>query len=603
MLLVSGRCFKRPQRWELEVCNRGFNISLETMFQTMIEHRPTLERRSSRLQDSSKTSKKSNNTGKAYLNLCIAGQDARHYEITERITTIGRSKDNVLEIADKNMSRRHTVIERRDDDTYIVTDCNSSNGTLVNEERMISTQLFDNDWIECGQTRIQFINQGSPPRSSAKTVDSEVLSSEFNEKTAELGVLLGQREDLRKLLAINKELNREHELRPLLERIIDTAIELMAAERGYLILADHGEMKVEIARGLSKDASKREGPAVSKQICNEVMDHGKAILTTNAVQDETYGRFQSVVGLGIHSVLCVPFKIKETVLGVIYLDNDRVGAFSEMDVELLEAFSDQAAVAIDNARLIRVMKQKERLEQEMHTAAEIQAKLLPRKLPELTGLQIAGKMEPAKDVGGDYYDFVPLNDGTLLICIGDVSGKGVPAGLIMASARSMIRSLAPRIPSTKDLIGAINELLSDDLDMDMFMSLLVLRYDPERGSFTYTGAGHEHLIIFRHNKNACEYVKAGGVVLGVTNDIDKYLSENVLQIDKGDMIILYTDGVTEAFNKEREQYQLESLVESSERHAHKSAQECLNGIFDDVMVFAAKAPQSDDITLVTLKRV
>lgn len=540
---------------------------------------------------------------KAYLSLCIAGQDARHYELTERITTIGRSKDNVLEIADKNMSRRHTVIERRDDGTYVVTDCNSSNGTLVNEERMISTQLFDGDWVECGQTRIQFICPDSAPRPKSRNPADRPITNDFNEKTAEFGVVLGQREDLRKLLAINKELNREHELRPLLERIIDSAIELMAAERGYLILSDHGEMKVEIARGLSKDETRRSGPAVSKQICNEVIEKGEAILTTNAVQDSTYGRFQSVVGLGIHSVLCVPFKIKETVLGVIYLDNDRVAAFSEMDVELLEAFSDQAAVAIDNARLIRAMKQKERLEQEMHTAAEIQAKLLPRKLPVIEGLQLSGKMKPAKDVGGDYYDFVPLNDGTLLICIGDVSGKGVPAGLIMASARSMIRSLAPRIESTRELIGALNELLSDDLDMDMFMSLLVLRYDPETGKLRYTGAGHEHLIIYRAQEHSVDAIKAGGVVLGVTSDIDKYLSQDEIQLEKGDMVILYTDGITEAFDKNKDQFQLERLLESAKKYGKRNAKLCLDEIFGEVMEFSGRAPQSDDITLVTLKRV
>jgi phosphoserine phosphatase RsbU/P len=568
---------------------------LENKFRPMpLEGKPILA-------DSSNASSASQPVTKAYLNLCIAGEAPHHYELTERITTIGRSKDNVLEIADKNMSRRHTVVERRDDGVYIVTDCNSSNGTLVNEERMISTQLYDGDWIECGQTRIQFILPNSAARPTSNLVDSQ--TSDFSEKTAEFGIVLGQREDLRKLLAINKELNREHELRPLLERIIDTAIELMAAERGFLILVDRGEMKVEIARGLSREGTQKNGPAVSKQICNEVMEKGEAILTTNAVQDENYGRFQSVVGLGIHSVLCVPFKIKETVLGVIYLDNDRVGAFSVMDVELLEAFSDQAAVAIDNARLIRVMKQKERLEQEMHTAAEIQAKLLPRNVPIIAGLELAGLMEPAKDVGGDYYDFVPLPDGTLLICIGDVSGKGVPAGLIMASARSMIRSLAPRIESTRELIGALNELLSDDLDMDMFMSLLVLRYDPVSGVFSYTGAGHEHLIVYRKSKDACDAIKAGGVVLGVTSDIDKYLSEDEIELEKDDMIILYTDGITEAFDKDREQYQLERLVESAKLHASKDAEKCLQGIFDDVMAYAGRTPQSDDITLVTLKRI
>lgn len=530
----------------------------------------------------------------AYLNI-ECGDSRRQYKLTEHVTTIGRSKDNVLEIPDKNMSRRHTLIERREDGAFILTDCNSSNGTVVNGERTATCELEDGDWIEVGTTRLQFINPSRASRRSRPRMGVE----DDGQKTAELGVILGQREDLRKLLAINKELNREHELRPLLERIIDAAIDLMAGERGFLILYDRGEMKIEIARGLPREAGK---PVVSKRICNEVIEKGKAILTTNAVDHQDYGRYQSVVGLGLHSVLCVPFKIKDTVLGVLYLDNDRVGAFSEQDVELLEAFSDQAAVAIDNARLIRAMKHKERLEQEMRTAAEIQAKLLPRRVPAVSGITLSGRMTPAKEIGGDYYDFVELPGGDLLICIGDVSGKGVPAGLIMAAARSMIRSLAPRVPSTRELVIDLNRLLADDLDLDMFMSLLLIRYQAKEGRFLYTGAGHEHLIIYRAADQKCEALMAGGVVLGVVDDIEEHLEENEILLAPGDGLILYTDGVTEAFDSHRRQYDLERLIPSCERHGHQLPERILELIVQDLLDFVGPTPQSDDITLVTIKK-
>lgn len=540
----------------------------------------------------------------AFLSIRCNSGPSQYYELTERITTIGRSRDNVLEIPDKNMSRRHSVIERRDDGVFIITDCNSSNGTVVNEERILSRELDHGDVIECGQTRIEFVYDDPAGAHTVvgKTKGAEESRADMQRKTAELGVVLGQREDLRKLLAINKELNKEHELKPLLERIIDSAIELMAAERGYLILADQGEMKIEIARGLVDEDTTSRKPKVSRQICNEVMETGRAVLTTNAQSDETYRRYQSVVGLGLRSILCVPFKIKDTVLGVLYLDNDRVGAFSELDVELLEAFSDQAAVAIDNARLIRGMKQKERLEQEMRTAAEIQAKLLPRRVPELPGLRLAGRMIPAKDVGGDYYDFVTLDDDSVLVAIGDVSGKGVPAGLIMATARSMIRSLATRVSSPRELLIDLNRLLADDLDLDMFMSLLLLRYESRTGRLCYASAGHEHLVFYRGADRSVESRKAGGVVLGVTADITPYLTETELPFAPGDALVLYTDGVTEAFDRDRRQFDLEGIEAGLGRLGHLPPGRCLEGLLDELMDFVGKTPQSDDITLVVLKR-
>jgi serine phosphatase RsbU (regulator of sigma subunit)/pSer/pThr/pTyr-binding forkhead associated (FHA) protein len=583
------------------------------------------------------------------------GMPPRSVALRDAVVTLGRSVDNVLEVPDANMSRRHCVIERRGDNDFILTDCNSSNGTRVNGERVISHELRDGDRIEVGSTVLVFSLDDDPPSESIEALakksptgesgaaprnspllaaleetptGKKTTATQINpgDKTVpmtkrlgssrpplpgipaaktsqpEVAVLAHERDDLRKLLEINKRLNQQHDLRKLLETIIDSAIELMAAERGFLILVHEGEMKVEIARNLSREAlSVQTANMVSTQICKEVIDTGKPVLTTNAAADTRYGRYSSVVGLNLHSILCVPFKIKDQVLGTVYLDNANVGAFSARDSDVLSSFSDQAAVAIENARLIRQVKKKERMEQELKIASDIQKKLLPRRTPRVPGLDLYGWMHPAKQVGGDYYDFIPVPGG-ILVCIGDVSGKGVPAGLVMASARSALRSLAERVTSTREIVIALNRLLADDLDREMFLSLLLMRYDSQTGVLSYTGAGHEHIIVYRAEENRVETRKAGGMVLGLTPDVDEHVKEEQLALDVGDALVLYTDGVTEAVDEHNEQYQLERLTEAVQHSCERPPREMLHAILSDVLKFKGKAQQKDDITLVTARR-
>jgi serine phosphatase RsbU (regulator of sigma subunit) len=571
----------------------------------------------------------------ALVTIHCDGMPPRSVPLREAVVTLGRSVDNVLEVPDPNMSRRHCVIERRAEGDFILTDCNSSNGTRVNGSRILSHELRDGDRIEVGSTILVFSMEedasgepsdlpGKVPSPIVEAIDRAQANAQTRPssrpafpkpsgvtkkivpaaKTSqpEVVVLAHERDDLRKLLEINKRLNQQHDLRRLLETIIDSAIELMAAERGFLILVHEGDMRVEIARNMSREAlDVRAANLVSTQICREVIDTGKPVLTTNAAADARYGRYSSVVGLNLRSILCVPFKIKDQVLGTVYLDNANVGAFSDRDADLLSAFSDQAAVAIENARLIRQVKKKERMEQELKIASDIQKKLLPRRTPRVAGLDLYGWMHPAKQVGGDYYDFIPVPGG-LLVCIGDVSGKGVPAGLVMASARSALRSLAERVTSTREIVIALNRLLADDLDREMFLSLLLMRYDSTTGAVSYTGAGHEHIIVYRAEEDKVETRKTGGIVLGLTPSVEEHVKEEQLTLDVGDALVLYTDGVTEAVDEQNEQYQLERLTDAVKECCEKPPREMLHAILSSVLRWKGKAQQRDDITLVTARR-
>lgn len=595
--------------------------------------------------------------GTPVLGITLEDGQRRLFALDVPVVTIGRSVDNVLEIPDPNMSRRHCVIERRDTGEVILTDCNSSNGTRVNQERVISHELRTGDEIEVGSTRMRFAmsrdeldftvgdpglapppppplaplpgrDGGQDPDLVTRAVTritSPLLEAlpgrrrgdagragaapaarggQSDPAKAEAAVLAHERDDLRKLLEIIKRLNQVHDLRKLLEAIIDAAIELMAAERGFLILLADGKMKIEIARNLARGSIQDAASQLSTQVCREVIETGEAVLTTNAQADSRYGRYKSVVGLKLRSILCVPFRIKDETFGTVYLDAAEVGAFSARDIALLEAFSDQAALAIENARLLQLARQQERMEQELRIASQIQRKLLPRKLPDVPGLEAYGWMHSAKEVGGDYYDFVPAADGrSLFFCIGDVSGKGVPAGLVMASARSALRSLVERgVDSTRDIVISLNRLLCEDLDQEMFLSFVLMRYEAGQGTIRYTGAGHENLLVWRGASRKVEVQKTGGMVLGITTRMEDAIEEQELHLAPGDGLVLYTDGVTEQQDEPGEQYQVERLQAAIERHGALRPKEALHAILGEVLRFKGKAAQRDDITLVVLKR-
>ncbi|MCO5171065.1 MAG: SpoIIE family protein phosphatase [Planctomycetes bacterium] len=561
----------------------------------------------------------------------------RTVELTQPIVTIGRSVDNVLEVPDPNMSRRHCVIEVRESGEVILTDCNSSNGTKVNGERIVSLELRPGDEIECGSTRMRFAaslaeldrlgaaragnggragaraasdthldpgsaDPGAAP-AAATSVHARPTGTARQPAPKEAALLAHERDDLRKLLEITKRLNQVHDLRRLLETIIDAAIELMAAERGFLILFSGGEPKIEIARSRSHTNIPEAQSVVSTQVCRQVFDQNQPVLTTNAQADDRFGRYKSVVGLNLRSIMCVPFRIKNEIFGTVYLDAAHVGAFSERDVELLEAFSDQAALAIENARLFKADRQRERMDQELRIASQIQRKLLPRKLPQTPGIEIYGTMHSAKEVGGDYYDVVLAPDKKhLFFCMGDVSGKGVPAGLVMASARSILRTLVERVGSTREIVRSLNRLLCEDLDQEMFLSFVLMRYDVATGAIEYTGAGHENILIWRAATREVETIKTGGMVLGITTRMDDAVKAQSLGLGVNDAIVLYTDGATEAVNEQNEQFSLERLVDSVRRSGHLPPKHALQGILGDLLRFKGRAAPRDDITLLVVRR-
>lgn len=419
------------------------------------------------------------------------------------------------------------------------------------------------------------------------------------------------RDRWRRLAEVAEIIGTEHDLEVLLESMVDVLLQLVPSRGAFVVLIEDGDFKLKVARDVDPEQvdSGKGRYRLSTQICKKAAEMRRPILTDNASNDTGLNQFRSVTDLKIECVLCMPFGIREKVLGVVYLDAPQVMGFIGKEQEILElvgAFGNMTGVAVWNAQLLDGIRQQERIEQELRIATRIQQSLLPKSPPVIPGLELDGRSSAAKEIGGDLYDFLkrpaPFND--LLIGIGDVSGKGVGAGLVGSSMRSLLHAFSSVEKHTDKILIEANRILAADLEPGIFVSFVLIRVDLESGKIYYTGAGHEHLIIFRARTNSCEKHKAGGVVLGLSPDLTGRLEEKCLKLEKQDMVVLYTDGATEATNNDGEEFGINRIGQIVLSRGRRHPEEVVHAIFETVLRFHGRdKEQEDDLTIVAFRCV
>jgi sigma-B regulation protein RsbU (phosphoserine phosphatase) len=300
----------------------------------------------------------------------------------------------------------------------------------------------------------------------------------------------------------------------------------------------------------------------------------------------------------------VPLQVQDRVSGVVYVDNRlRAGIFSQNDLDLLSAIASSAAIAIENARLYRLAVDKGRLERELQLASDVQASLLPHKIPEVPGWEFAACWLPARQVSGDYYDFVPGDGGQLGLVIGDVSDKGMPAALFMALTRSVVRASTIHAPSVADAITHANQLISADSGEGMFVTLFFGLLDAGTGDLTYVNAGHNAPLLCRAGgaeAGSLIELRPTGIALGLAEDLP--FEQRTVHLDPGDLLVLYTDGVTDATGAGPERFGVGRLHRVIREQREASAAGFLEMLKDAIREFTGSAPQFDDIAIVIAKR-
>jgi serine phosphatase RsbU (regulator of sigma subunit) len=308
----------------------------------------------------------------------------------------------------------------------------------------------------------------------------------------------------------------------------------------------------------------------------------------------------------IRNVLAVPLKVKEQILGVLVVQNRKAeGVFNLNDTHLLQALADQAGLSINNVHMYAELAKTDRLRQEMNIASDMQRQLLPTAIPSAENLSIAAYIRPAKEVGGDYYDFVENTDKSLGIVIGDVSGKGLPAGLIMVMAKTVLQIVARDESNAKTIVSQFAREMYPKMHRGQFMTLNYLLWQPKTRTLHCAGAGHEHILWYhKDNDRALDKIRAGGMAVGLIEDPTALIKEHALTAAPGDVFLLYTDGITEARNKKDELFTLKRLMSAFEQCAPLSNPDLIcERIIGTINEFSEGIDQYDDITLVVLSVV
>ena len=309
---------------------------------------------------------------------------------------------------------------------------------------------------------------------------------------------------------------------------------------------------------------------------------------------------------GTASVMAASLSYGKQDLGVLAVANGPMGApFSQGDFVVFKSIAEQSAFALYNAIIYSMANEKKRLDHDLEIARDIQRILLPAEAPAINGFQISGINVPARQVSGDYFDYIHVDEDRLGVAIADVSGKGVPASLIMAICRSVLRAEAAGNPSPADVLRKVNRQLYPDIKEDMFISMAYLILDHERDGVTLARGGHDAPLLYKRQLQSVTPVKSPGMVLGIDsgNVFDRLTADFGVPLERDDCLVLYTDGVTEALNTEGDEFGLERTIEAVRASATDGAQAIVKRVIDDVRNFTGSNPQNDDITLIAIRKI
>ncbi|NWG15419.1 MAG: SpoIIE family protein phosphatase [Chloroflexi bacterium] len=407
-------------------------------------------------------------------------------------------------------------------------------------------------------------------------------------------------EHLKTLYHITRTMNSSLEFDAALNNVINAVMQATRAERGVLMGVDEatGGLRLLVARGVTGEKLAEED-AYSTTIVNEVVASRQPLLTNNAMFDTRINPGQSIIMRGLRAILCAPMLVQDRLVGVVYVDTSmRTGSFTENDRDLLNAVAGQAGIALENARLYSVAVEKGRLEQELKLAREIQQGLLPRRMPEAQGYQVCASWRSAREMAGDFYDTFMLDEKTFGVVVADVSDKGAPSAMFMAVARSMIRSYAFAGFPPRETLSHTNDLILDDAESGMFVTVFYSVFG-DGGRSVHINAGHNPPALYRAAARQVQFMPLGGRAIGWFPD--NPLRDVELQLEPGDVMALYTDGLTDAENPAGENFGESRLAEALIEAAGRSADDILSHILNCVETFGEGVMPFDDLTLVVVK--
>ena len=516
----------------------------------------------------------------------------QEFPLAGKVTLIGRDPRSDVVVELPAVSQRHAMIVHTPAG-FVVEDLDSLNGTFLNGERIVGRRpLFSGDRIGVYEHTLEFFDDRTPGRTIVGTMRAEDIDLQYLASQEIAGDLhLGVRPEakLRAVLEMSRSLADALDL----DRVLDTILERLfaifpQADRGLILLRDPRSAEFTVRADMQRGEPRAVPAAYSRGILEEAVQTGSAILCADAGTDQRFGKLASVRLLELHSVMCVPMLGDDGVcLGVIQLDSrDLCNQFRQDDLDLLVCGSLLAARAVEVGR-----KHQDR--RELDAAGRIQQSFLPQERPSARGLQFFDHYVPAKVIGGDYYDYIPLSGNRLAITLGDVCGKGIPAALLMARLSAATRLTFTTMTDLREAVGQLNELVGSP---DRFASCLAAVLDLEKRVVTLVNAGHPPPVLRRASDGRA--IEIGQDIIGLPLAGFPCRYESVtLPLSPGDVLVMYTDGISEMRNPAGELYGAER-VQAAVAAGPENVEGLAEALLADVRRFAAGRPQGDDLTLV-----
>ncbi len=427
-----------------------------------------------------------------------------------------------------------------------------------------------------------------PPDSSPAQLQEE--NQRLRRAVEELSIL----NDLAR--AIGASVNSQEIMRTIVHR----SLKAINAEQGVITLVEpHGGDAMKTLVRTAVSSAQHASYHFSQSLLGWMYLHKKPLIVQDPKNDD---RFQGVAwDPSIRSLVCVPLMIKAELKGVLTVYNKKGGEhFTEDDQRLLAIIAAQSAQVVENARLVEAELDLQKMREEIRLASRIQTDLLPKEEPRIPGYDIAGKSVPAEVVGGDYFDFIPVDERRTALCLGDVSGKGLPASLLMANLQATLRGQTLLADSARECIRRCNKLLYQSTSSEKFVTLFYGILDRERHALSFTNAGHENPFLVSEGGNA-DRLTEGGVVLSILEEFP--YQEATVSLRPGDVLVMFSDGITEAINPAQELFGEARLAAVISEHRSATASELIDRIIGAVRAYAGPAAQTDDMTILVLKRL
>jgi len=545
-------------------------------------------------------------------------------EIKGKQITLGRHPNCEICLKSNTVSRYHARISVLEEEQYELEDLGSGNGTFVNSLLIHEpVKLQSGDQISIGPFLLEFSSDSESDNQqheglltsyglipSLKTVSvkppavdkSTILRSSGSSSGLEQYQIKPEIK-LKAILEISRTIATASDLDSMAERVLEGLFHIFpAADRGCILLHDRENQRFLPKAVRHRRDEDQEALLLSRTVLKTVIDNKTGVLSADAANDERFEKSESVSTLTIRSILCAPMLgLDGAVIGIINLDTQLAGQmFSEDDLELLMVIAGQTALSYESARLMISHVEKQRYDNEMEIAARVQKGLLPAEIPKVPGYDFFVSYEAARAVGGDYYDLMRTEENLVWFALGDVAGKGVPASLVMSRVCSAVRSTVEFVPDVADAVHRVNHHIDEAAHDGRFITFILGQIDLARNLVTFVNAGHMEPLLLQTDGILRELAADHpSVPLGVMEDYEYEAITHILQ--PGEQLILYTDGVTEAMNEEKELFGVDRL-KAAIQEADASPAPMGAHILQSVKQFVGQREQYDDLTLVIIGR-